>query len=120
MPKYDEQSPRKKKNNKKTSGPQRTPPVLGNSGPQPITTRRVKPKLPYKDRIMRIAEKNDADKLNDLKDKIRDQMESFLTPIAGTGISGAAGNVLKKLKPMKKEMSTGGEVDIDMTTETDV
>ena len=78
MAKYDEQPPRKKKKDDPKRGPVRTPPVLGNPGPQPITTRRVKPKLPYKDKIMRIAEKNDADKLNDLKDKIRDQMESFL------------------------------------------
>mgnify|MGYP003130243635 FL=1 len=62
----------------------------------------------------------DNDRLNDLRDTISNTMESFLNPIAGTGISGAAESVLKKLKPAKKEMSTGGEVDIDMTTEMDV
>ena len=119
MAKYDK-LPKKRKDEGPKRGPQRTLSVLGDQRPQPVRTRIRKAKLPYKDRIMRIAEKNDADKLNDLRDTISNTMESFLNPIAGTGISGAAGNVLKKLKPMKKEMSIGGEVDIDMTTETDV
>tara|TARA_A100001201_G_scaffold122112_1_gene105862 strand:+ start:270 stop:578 length:309 start_codon:yes stop_codon:yes gene_type:complete len=76
-----------------------------------------------KDVLTRMSLVKDPDELagmNNLRDNISNTMERFLTPVAGAGISGAAGNVLKKLKPMKKEMSTGGEVDIDMTTEMDV
>ena len=64
----------------------------------------------YKDRIMRIAEENDAETLNKAKDRLKEIMEGFME---GAG---------KKFVGAKRggKMSTGGEVDIDMTTEMDV
>ena len=92
------------------------PPKLGNLGPQPVTERIRKAKLPYKDRIMRIAKENDAEKLNKIKDGVRDMMEKFME-----GSGATAGSALKKFGAKKGgKMSTGGEVDIDMTTEIDV
>ena len=107
---YDEQPPRKKKKDNPKRGPNRTPPVLGDPGPQPITQRRFKPKPVYKDRIMRIAEENDAERLNKIKDRVKDIIEGF-TEGAGKKFVGAKRG---------GKMSTGGEVDIDMTTEMDV
>ena len=112
---YDEQPP-KKKNKGDRRGPKRTPPVLGDPGPQPQIQRRFKPKPPYKDKIMRIAEENDAEKSNKIKDGVRNILESFME-----GSGSAAGRALKRFGAKKGgKMSTGGEVDIDMTTETDV
>ena len=77
--------------------------------------------------------RGDNDRLNDLRDQIQASMEKFLAPVPGVGMSLGAGNVMKKIKKIKPagrasktdekraaEMSIGGEVDIDMTTETDV
>ena len=107
MAKFEVEEPGKKK--RKDKGPKRTPPVLGDPGPQPQTQRRFKPKPPYKDRIMRIAEQDDAEKLNKMKDRVKDMMESFMEG-AGRKFGAKRGG----------KMSTGGEVDIDMTTEMDV
>ena len=78
----------------------------------------------------------DNDRINDARDKIADAMERFLTPLAGVG--SMAGSALKRARQIKPtgrlstddleraskkrggKMSTGGEVDIDMTTEMDV
>ena len=98
---------------KKPRTPQ--PPKLGNLGPQPEGLRRFKSK-PYKDKIMRIAEENDAEKLNKIKDSVRDMMEKFME-----GSGSTTGRALKRFGAKKGgKMSTGGEVDIDMTTEMDV
>ena len=77
---------------------------------------------------------NNADRLNDLRDTIENTMESFLS--AGVGsMAGSALNRARQIKPSGRlstddleraskkrggKMSTGGEVDIDMTTEMDV
>ena len=93
-----------------TKKPRKTqPPKLGNLGPQPEIQRRAKPPRVYKDKIMRIAEENDAEKLNKMKDRVKDMMESFMEG-AGKKFGAKRGG----------KMSTGGEVDIDMTTEMDV
>jgi hypothetical protein len=101
---------------RKDKGPKTTPAVLGDPGPQPPTQRRFKPKPVYKDRIMRIAEENDAEKTNKIKDRVKEMLESFME---GTGKK--AGEGFKKFGAKRGgKMSTGGEVDIDMTTEMDV
>ena len=93
-----------------TKKPRKTqPPKLGNLGPQPEIQRRAKPPRVYKDKIMRIAEENDAEKLNKMKDRVKDIVESFMEG-AGKKFGAKRGG----------KMSTGGEVDIDMTTEMDV
>lgn len=76
----------------------------------------------------------DVDKLNGLRDTIQNTMESILNPVAAVG-SSAAFKRARQIKPTGRlstddreraskkrggKMSTGGEVDIDMTTETDV
>lgn len=92
------------------------PPVFGNRGPQPEIQRRARPPKVYKDKIMRIAEENDAEKLNKIKDGVRDMMEKFME-----GSGSTAGKALRRFGAKKGgKMSTGGEVDIDMTTEMDV
>ena len=87
--------------------------------------------------------------MNNLRDKISSTMESFLKPVAGTGLMAGSrafqfakqqkptGRVntddiemskkaIKKLSPGErkarfgKAFKDGGEVDIDMTTEMDV
>lgn len=95
--------------------------------PEPKTQRRFGPKSVYKDKIMRIAEKNDADRLNERRDMVRDAFEKLVegSTILGTKpMLGTAANFLKKeglpTRRPRAEMSTGGEVDIDMTTEMDV
>ena len=100
-----------------TKKPRKTqPPKLGNLGPQPEIQRRAKPPKVYKDKIMRIAEENDAEKTNKMKDRVKDILESFME---GTGKK--AGETFKKFGAKRGgKMSTGGEVDIDMTTEMDV
>ena len=78
----------------------------------------------------------DNDRINDVRDKIADTMESFLSPLAGVGsMAGSALKRAKRIKPAGRlstddlerdskkrggKMSTGGEVDIDMTTEVEV
>ena len=85
-----------------------------------------------KDVLTRMSLVKDPDELagmNNLRDNISNTMESFLS----AGVGSMAGSALKrarKLKPAGRlnktdveraaEMSTGGEVDIDMTTEIDV
>ena len=77
--------------------------------------------------------RGDNDRLNDVRDKIEGAMKRFLGPVPGVGMSLRARNVMEKIKKIKPagkpsktdekraaEMSTGGEVDIDMTTEMDV
>tara|TARA_R100000278_G_scaffold118160_1_gene98595 strand:+ start:48 stop:374 length:327 start_codon:yes stop_codon:yes gene_type:complete len=94
------------------------PPVLRDRGPQPQTQRRFRPPSPYKDRIMRIAEQkqDDLEKLNKMKDDVRDMMEKFME-----GSGSTAGKTLRRFGAKKGgKMSSGGEVDIDMTTEMDV
>ena len=114
MAKFEVEEPGKKK--RKDRGPKRIPPVLGDPGPQPKPQRRFKPKPVYKDRIMRIAEENDAEKSNKIKDGVRGILESFME-----GSGSAAGKALKRFGAKRGgKMSTGGEVDIDMTTEMDV
>ena len=101
------------------------PPRPGNPGPQPQTPRRFNPPKMYKDKIMRIAEENDADKASKRRDEIEKLFEKFL-PAAGSTIGTAAAAMNKKGLPTRRsrkrggKMSTGGEVDIDMTTEMDV
>ena len=91
-----------------------------NPGPQPPTPRRFKPPRVYKDRIMRIAEENDAEKLNKIRDGVRDLMEKFMEGTA-TAVMNKEGLPTKRTRKKRGgKMSTGGEVDIDMTTETDV
>ena len=124
MAKFGVEEPGKKK--RKDSGPKRTPPVLGDPGPQPQTQRRFKPKPVYKDRIIRIAEKNDTDMLNKRRDMVQDALEKIVTGVGST-IGTAAAAMNKEGLPTRRsrkrggKMSTGGEVDvIDMTTEIDV
>ena len=127
MAKFEVEEPGKKK--RKDKGPKRFPPVLGDPGPQPPTQRRFKPKPVYKDRIMRIAEANDTDMLNKRRDMVQDALEKIVTGIGST-IGSAAANLRKEGPPKRRtrsgglkrggKMSTGGEVDIDMTTEMDV
>ena len=77
----------------------------------------------------------DTDKINAARDKITERLEKFIptTGIAGVGASIAAKNIMNKIKKIKPnarpskldrkratEMSAGGEVDVDMTTEIDV
>ena len=101
------------------------PPRPGNPGPQPPTQRRFKPKPSYKDRIMRIAEENDTDTLNKRRDMVQDALEKIVTGVGST-IGTAAAAMNKEGLPTRRSrkrggaMSTGGEVDIDMTTEMDV
>mgnify|MGYP003113150954 CR=1 FL=1 len=118
-----------KNKKRKDSGPKRTPPVIGNPGPQPQTQRRFKPKPVYKDRIIRIVEENDTDMLNKRRDMVQDALEKIVTG-AGSTIGTAAAVMNKEGLPTRRtrsgakrggKMSTGGEVDvIDMTTEIDV
>ena len=56
------------------------PPRPGNPGPQPQTPRRFNPPKMYKDKIMRIAEENDADKASKRRDEIEKMFEKFLGP----------------------------------------
>tara|TARA_R100000657_G_C4645512_1_gene90677 strand:- start:545 stop:907 length:363 start_codon:yes stop_codon:yes gene_type:complete len=107
-------------------------PTPGDPGPQPQTPGRLGTKSVYKDKIMRIAEKNDADRLNERRDMVRNAFEKLVegATILGTKpIFGTAANFLKekglptkrpRIKARGGKMSTGGEVDIDMTTEIDV
>jgi len=77
----------------------------------------------------------DTDKINAARDKITERLEKFIptTGIAGVGASTATKNIMKKIRKLKptgriskleldraSNMSAGGEVDIDMTTEIDV
>ena len=77
----------------------------------------------------------DTDKINAARDKITERLEKFIptTGIAGVGASVAAKNIMNKIRKLKptgtiskleldraSNMSAGGEVDIDMTTEIDV
>jgi len=106
-------------------------PVPGDPGPQPQTQRRFKPKPVYKDRIMRIVEENDTDLLNKRRDMVQDALEKIVTgagstigtvPLIGTAAATLNKEGLPKRRSRKRggAMSTGGEVDIDMTTEIDV
>jgi|5B_taG_2_1085324.scaffolds.fasta_scaffold25937_7 pantothenate kinase-related protein Tda10 len=77
----------------------------------------------------------DTDKINAARDKITERLEKFIPTagIAGVGASTAAKNIMNRIKKIKpnarsnkldrkraSEMSAGGEVDVDMTTEIDV